>query len=64
VHVLAKLTGDLDIGPLKVSSGSLLRVVGTIGDKTDPDDGKLVIQATWVRAWPIGYYAHEGDLAQ
>ncbi|MFI5301185.1 MAG: hypothetical protein ACHREM_24130 [Polyangiales bacterium] len=64
VHVLAKLSGDLDVGPVKVSSGSLLRVVGVISDKTDADDGKLVIQASWVRAWPIGYYAHEGELVQ
>jgi hypothetical protein len=64
VHVVAKIAGDDDVGQLRVGSGSLVRVVGTLSDQTDPDDGKLVVQASWYRQWPIGYYVKEGDLLQ
>lgn len=64
VHAVVRLGSDDDVGELRVGSGSLVRVVGTISDATDPDDGKLVIQASWYRSWPIGYYAKEGDLKQ
>ncbi|MGZ3424431.1 MAG: hypothetical protein ACXWUG_06345 [Polyangiales bacterium] len=64
VHVVTKLQGEDDVGELRVGSGSLVRVVGTLSEQTDPDDGKLVIQASWYRQWPIGYYAKEGDLKQ
>ena len=64
VHAVVRLQSDDDVGKLGVSSGSLVRVVGTISDATDPDDGKLVIQGSWYRQWPMGYYAKEGDLIQ
>lgn len=64
VHAVVRLTGDDDVGELRVGSSSLVRVVGTLGDATDPDDGKLVVQASWYRQWPLGYYAKEGDLKQ
>lgn len=64
VHAIVRLQPDEDAGPLRVGNGSLVRVVGVLTDATDPDDGKLVIQASWYRQWPIGYYAREGDLRQ
>lgn len=64
VHASVRLLPDDDVGELRVSTGSLVRVVGVLGDATDPDDGKLVINATWYRQWPMGYYAKEGDLKQ
>lgn len=64
VHAIVRLQADDDVGQLRVGPGSLLRVVGTLSDATDPDDGKLVVQSTWYRQWPIGYYAKEGDLKQ
>lgn len=64
VHAVVRLAGEDDVGELRVGTGSLVRVVGVLGDQTDPDDGKLVIQATWYRQWPIGYYAKEGELRQ
>ena len=59
-----KLQGEDDVGVLHVGAGSLVRVVGVLGEATDADDGKLVINATWYRQWPAGYYAKEGDLRQ
>lgn len=64
VHAVVRLQPDDDVGELRVGTGSLVRVVGVLGDATDADDGKLVINATWYRQWPIGYYAKEGDLKQ
>ena len=64
VHAIVRLSGEDDIGELRVGTGTLLRVVGVLSDQTDPDDGKLVIQGSWYRQWPIGYYAKEGDLLQ
>lgn len=64
VHAVVRLAGDDDVGELRVGTGSLVRVVGVLGEQTDPDDGKLVVQASWYRQWPIGYYAKEGDLKQ
>ncbi len=64
VHAIVRLQADDDVGQLRVGPGSLVRVVGTLSDATDPDDGKLVVQTSWYRQWPIGYYAKEGDLLQ
>ena len=64
VHAIVKLRADEDVGELRVGAGSLVRVVGVLGDKSDEEDGKLVVQASWYRVWPIGYYAKEGDLRQ
>jgi hypothetical protein len=64
VHAVVRLQSDDDVGKLAVSNGSLVRVVGMITDATDPDDGKLVVQATWYRQWPMGYFVREGDLIQ
>jgi len=64
VHAIVRLESDDDVGKVAVGIGSLVRVVGTISDATDPNDGKLVIQAAWYRQWPMGYYVKEGDLLQ
>lgn len=64
LHALVKLQSDDDVGALRVGTGSLVRVIGTLSEATDPDDGKLVVMASWYRQWPIGYYAKEGDFRQ
>ena len=64
VHAVVRLQPDDDVGQLRVGTGSLVRIVGQLSDTTDPDDGKLVVQGTWYRQWPIGYFAKEGDLKQ
>jgi hypothetical protein len=64
VHAVVRLNGEDDQGELRVGTGSLVRVVGTLSDQLDPDDGKLVVQGNWYRQWPIGYYIKEGDYKQ
>jgi len=56
VHALVSLRGDDDIGPRSVSSRSLLRVVGTIGQDSSPADGGIVIHTSWYRHWPAFSY--------
>ena len=64
VHAIIHLAGEDDVGELRVGTGTLVRVVGTLSDQLDPDDGKLVVQGSWYRQWPIGYYVKEGELRQ
>jgi hypothetical protein len=61
VHVLAKLQADDDIGQLSVGPGSLLRVVGAIGDEVSPADGAAVIRASYYRHWPRNYFVTSAD---
>lgn len=56
VHALAKLSGDDDIGKLSIGAGSLVRVVGTLSDSVDPNDGSPVVRVTFVRHWPRDFY--------
>lgn len=63
VHVLAKLDSEDDIGKLSVGQGSLLRVVGTIGDEVSPADGAAVIRASYYRHWPRNYFVTTADRA-
>jgi hypothetical protein len=52
VWALASLRGDDDVGPKSVGPGSLLRIVGPIGQDVSPNDGAAVVHATWIRHWP------------
>jgi hypothetical protein len=61
VHVLAKLDSADDIGQVSVGPGSLLRVVGVIGDEVSPSDGAPVIRASYYRHWPRNYYVTAAD---
>ncbi|MFO0568375.1 MAG: hypothetical protein U0263_22125 [Polyangiaceae bacterium] len=61
VHALSKLSGDDDIGKLSVGAGSLVRIVGTLSDNVDPDDGAQVVRVTYLRHWPRDYYVTTAD---
>ncbi len=64
---LVALHGGDDVGPHSVAPGSLLRVVGTLGQEVSPADGGAVIHASWYRHWPLFYYvtrASARDLRQ
>jgi hypothetical protein len=56
MHVLLKLSADDELGERSVGLGSLLRVVGTIGDDLDPSDGTPILRATFYRHWPRNFY--------
>jgi hypothetical protein len=61
VHAKLQLTGEDDIGPHSVGPGSLLRVIGKLGDDVDPDDGTAVIQASYYRHWPRNFFVTTAD---
>jgi hypothetical protein len=61
VHALVTLEDEDDIGKESVGPGSLLRIIGTIRDTVDPDDGTTVIRAKYHRHWPRNYYVTTAD---
>ena len=56
VHVLVVPHGEDDVGEHSIGGGSLLRLVGTFGEETDPNDGGAIMRATYYRHWPRGFY--------
>lgn len=64
VHVQTAIAPEDREGELRVGKGTLLHVIGTLRASVDEVDGKLVVDASFYRQWPIGYYAFEGDLLQ
>lgn len=60
VHVLARLARGDDIGKLSVQIGSLVRVVGRLGDN-QTEDGNVIVLADYYRQWPRGQYVTTGD---
>lgn len=56
LHALLKLGADDDIGEHSIGLGSLVRIVGTLGEDVDPNDGTPILRATFYRHWPRGFY--------
>jgi hypothetical protein len=52
VHALLKLSSEDELGQDSVGVGSLLRVVGTVGQDVDANDGTPVLRTTFYRHWP------------
>jgi hypothetical protein len=57
IHAQVKLDAEDDIGKRSVGAGSLLRVIGRVGDDVDPNDGAPVVRASYYRHWPRNFYA-------
>jgi hypothetical protein len=55
-HALLALAAEDDMGQDSVGLGSLLRVVGTVTQDLDPNDGTAVLRASFYRHWPRGSY--------
>lgn len=56
VHALVKLRPEDELGEKSVGIGSLVRVVGTLGEDVDPADGAPILRATFYRHWPRNVY--------
>jgi hypothetical protein len=56
VNLLVNLAGEDDRGELSVGPGSLLRVVGTIGQDADPVEGTPIMRVSFYRHWPRGFF--------
>jgi hypothetical protein len=56
VHALVKLRPEDDVGEKSTGVGSLVRIVGQLGEDVDPNDGTPIIRASFYRHWPRYYY--------
>ncbi len=57
VWALVTLRGDDDVGPHSVGQRSLVRIVGSLGQDVSPADGAPIVHTTFVRHWPVYFYA-------
>ena len=64
VHAMVNLHGEDDVGEHSVGGGSLLRLVGTFGEDTDPSDGAPIMHATYYRHWPRYFYVTKAAAQQ
>lgn len=56
VHALLALSAEDDMGQDSVGLGSLLRVVGSVTEDLDPNDGTPILRASYYRHWPRGAF--------
>ena len=56
MHALVKLRPEDDVGEKSTGVGSLVRVVGRIGEDVDPNDGAPILRGNYYRHWPRYYY--------
>lgn len=61
VHAMVALRPDDDTGEHSVGIGSLLRIVGTLGEDVDSADGAPVVRSSFYRHWPVHYYATKAN---
>jgi hypothetical protein len=61
IHAQVKLDSDDHIGQLSVGQGSLVRIIGELGDEVDPNDGMPVLRASYYRHWPRDYFVTTAD---
>lgn len=61
VHALVMLRPEDDIGEHAVGVGSLVRVIGKLGEDADPNDGAPTLRATFYRHWPRYFYVTKSN---
>jgi len=55
-HALLALSAEDEMGQDSVGLGSLLRVVGSVTQDLDPNDGTPILRASFYRHWPRGAF--------
>ncbi|MBM4361871.1 MAG: hypothetical protein FJ104_04265 [Deltaproteobacteria bacterium] len=63
LHAELTLRPEDERGAESLGIGSLVRVVGALADGPDATDGAPVIQATYYRHWPRGFFLTSRDAA-
>ena len=63
VHAAVKLASEDDIGAHSIGPGSLVRVIGKLGDEVDAEDGGPVLRASYYRHWPRNFFVTTADSA-
>lgn len=64
LHALVPLRAEDDMGEQAVGIGSLVRLVGTLGEDVDSGDGAPVLRASYCRHWPRHYYVTKAAAEQ
>jgi hypothetical protein len=59
LHALVKLSQEDAVGAQQLKPQSLVRVIGTLEDQANKDDGADVLFGTYYRHWPAGQYVTE-----
>ena len=59
LHALVKLGQEDAVGAQQLKPQSLVRVVGTLEDQANKDDGADVLLASYYRHWPARHYVTE-----
>jgi hypothetical protein len=55
-HALLALSAEDEMGQESVGLGSLLRIVGSVTQDLDPNDGTPILRASFYRHWPRGTF--------
>lgn len=61
VHAFVALKGEDDVGEHSVAAGSLVRIVGKLGEDVDGGDGQPVLRASFYRHWPRHFYVTKAN---
>jgi hypothetical protein len=61
IHAVVKLAPDDDLGKLSLAAGSLVRVIGTLTDDVDKNDGMQVLKGSYYRHWPRNFFVTDLD---
>jgi len=61
IHALSPLLPEDDVGEKSVGAGSLVRVVGQLGEDVDPNDGAPILRGTFYRHWPRHFFVTKAN---
>lgn len=61
VHAIVGLRPEDDTGERPVGIGSLVRVVGSLGEDVDPADGAPIVRSSFYRHWPRHYFVTKAN---
>jgi hypothetical protein len=61
VYALVQLRGGDDVGPKAVGAQSLVRIIGKIGQDSNPSDGAPIVRADYYRHFPPFTFALRSD---
>lgn len=61
VHAVLALRPEDDLGERSLGAGSLVRLVGRLGQDVDATDGNPILRTTFYRHWPRSTYATKAN---
>lgn len=61
LHALVKVSPEDDVGERSIAPGSLVRIVGQLGEDVDTVDGSGIVRGTYYRHWPRHFYVTKAN---